>query len=168
MEKNNPSCIQWYKCVGRLVGRFIWITVASLWFSSEILHCQLLPFCWFHQFENNLVVMLDSPHSRWPLIFPWEKSFGNTLCVSNMCFLKKNEKCVSRKNIIKINHFIPIFYIQKMVYFPKEKIVWKMVYFYKFFNLLQVLQFIISSSIYEELFFITQGLVVRLIDWLID
>ena len=32
-------------------------------------------------------------------------------------FLKKNEKFLSRKNIIKMIHFIPIFFLQKMTYF---------------------------------------------------
>jgi hypothetical protein len=88
-------------------------------------------------------------HSRRPNIFPWEKSvwkhvmcfqcvfptpgdqifflrknlYGNTSCVSNVFFLKKNVKIFNRKNIIKMNHFIHIFFLQKMVYFTEKKCV---------------------------------------------
>jgi hypothetical protein len=48
--------------------------------------------------------------------------FGNTSCVSNMFFLKKNENFLSMKNIIKMNHFIPIFLLWKMAYFTEKKI----------------------------------------------
>ena len=52
--------------------------------------------------------------------FLGKNHFGNMSCVSNMFFLKKNEKFLSRKNIIKMNHFISIFFLWKMVYFTKE------------------------------------------------
>jgi hypothetical protein len=35
---------------------------------------------------------LNKFHTRLPLIFPWEKLFGNMSCISNMFFLKKNKK----------------------------------------------------------------------------
>ena len=47
--------------------------------------------------------------------------YGNTSCVSNVFFLKKNEKYFSRKNIIKMKHFIHIFILQKIVYFIGKK-----------------------------------------------
>jgi hypothetical protein len=47
--------------------------------------------------------------------------YGNMSCVSNVFFLKKNEKFFNRKNIIKMNHFIHIFFWQKMVYFTEKK-----------------------------------------------
>ena len=39
-----------------------------------------------------------------------------------MFFLKKNEKILSKKNIIKMNNFIPIFLLYKMVYFTEKKL----------------------------------------------
>src|SRR6202035_5217824 len=68
--------------------------------------------------------------------------FGNTSCVSNMFFLKKNEKFHSKKNTIKMNHFIPIFSYRKWYIFPliflwekyqiflQGKILGKMLHFY--------------------------------------
>ena len=53
--------------------------------------------------------------------FLGKNRFRNTSCVSNMFFLKKNEKILSKKNIIKMNHFIPIFLLYKMVYFTGKK-----------------------------------------------
>jgi hypothetical protein len=36
-------------------------------------------------------------------------------------FLKKNEKFLSWKNLIKMNYFIHIFFLQKMRYFTEKK-----------------------------------------------
>jgi hypothetical protein len=38
-----------------------------------------------------------------------------------MLFLKKNEKFLNKKNLIKMNHFIHIFLLWKMVYFTRKK-----------------------------------------------
>jgi hypothetical protein len=40
------------------------------------------------------------------IFFLGKNLYGNTSCVSNVFFLKKNEKFISRKNIIKMKHFI--------------------------------------------------------------
>src|ERR1700730_1418819 len=55
------------------------------------------------------------------IFFLGKNLYGNTSCVSNVFFLKKNEKFFNRKNIIKMNHFIHIFFLQKMVYFTEKK-----------------------------------------------
>ena len=55
------------------------------------------------------------------IFFPRKNLYGNTSCVSNVFFLKKNEKFFSRKNIIKMKHFIHIFILQKIVYFIGKK-----------------------------------------------
>jgi hypothetical protein len=54
--------------------------------------------------------------------FLGKNHFGNMSCVSNMFFLKKNGKFLSRKNIIKMNHFIHIFFLWKMVNFTDYSI----------------------------------------------
>jgi len=54
--------------------------------------------------------------------FLGKNRFGNMSCVSNMFFLKKNENFLSRKNLIKMNYFIHIFLLWKMVYFTEKKI----------------------------------------------
>src|ERR1700731_3446822 len=55
------------------------------------------------------------------IFFLGKNLYGNTSCVSNVFFLKKNEKFISRKNIIKMKHFIHIFFLQKIVYFTEIK-----------------------------------------------
>src|ERR1700730_990489 len=55
------------------------------------------------------------------IFFLGKNLYGNTSCISNVFFLKKNEKIISRKNIIKMKHFIHIFFLQKIVYFTEIK-----------------------------------------------
>ena len=55
------------------------------------------------------------------IFFLGKNLYGNTSCISNVFFLKKNEKFFSRKNIIKMKHFIHIFILQKIVYFIRKK-----------------------------------------------
>jgi hypothetical protein len=55
------------------------------------------------------------------IFFLRKNLYGNTSCVSNVFFLKKNEKFTSRKNIIKMKHFIHIFFLQKIVYLTEIK-----------------------------------------------
>jgi len=55
------------------------------------------------------------------IFFLGKNLYGNMSCVSNVFFLKKNEKFFSRKNLIKMKHFIHIFILQKIVYFIGKK-----------------------------------------------
>jgi hypothetical protein len=76
--------------------------------------------------------MLQETHTPGDHTFFLVKNhFGNMSCVSNMFFMMKNESneglllhtySFSRKNIIKMNHFIPIFLLWKMVYSTEKKI----------------------------------------------
>jgi len=65
------------------------------------------------------IIFLNTPGDQ--IFFLGKNLYGNTSCVSNVFFLKKNEKFFNRKNIIKMNHFIHIFFLQKMVYFTEKK-----------------------------------------------
>src|SRR3984893_16187123 len=68
------------------------------------------------------------------IFFLGKNLYGNTSCVSNVFFLKKNEKFISRKNIIKMKHFIHIFFLQKIVYFPEKKCLKNIIFFHVSFS----------------------------------
>ena len=95
--------------------------------------CSVVPSCYAQR--RSLSTWLGTPYAAIAsdcrgLLTPGDHTFflgknrfGNMSCVSNMFFLKKNEKFLSRKNLIKMNYFIHIFLLWKMVYFTEKKYV---------------------------------------------
>ena len=61
-------------------------------------------------------------HSRQPHIFPWEKLLQKHIMCFQYVFPEEKWKFLSRKNLIKMNHFIHIFLLWKIVYFTEKKI----------------------------------------------
>ena len=120
--KRNEFSINWRtrNDCGHLLLSVTYIYIHSIKFTEKSMYCRSIVLVYRHE-----VPYTPGDHT----FFLGKNCFGNTSCVSNMFFLKKNEKFLSWKNLIKMNHFIHIFLLWKMVYFTRKKNMWKMIYF---------------------------------------